>query len=182
MSTTHIDAFATGALIHWAWRQPWSTLLTPTRLYFGVALALLLGWMASGTFLARSGPYNSPVNLGFPIHMEHNYQYVWGYTVLNLLSAWLIILITRNQILPTLFRNPHLARLGVISYGAYIFHLPILYSLRPSLPDIQDWIGSPAAGLLVFLLVYFVATFALAELSYRWIESPFLRMKSKFRS
>jgi peptidoglycan/LPS O-acetylase OafA/YrhL len=65
-------------------------------------------------------------------------------------------------------------RLGKISYGLYMLHytglLLTLSLLRPS----WGW------ELLAAKAMAFVVTLVLAFASYRWIESPFLRLKSRF--
>jgi peptidoglycan/LPS O-acetylase OafA/YrhL len=58
-----------------------------------------------------------------------------------------------------------LIHLGRISYGLYVFHLLVLSLIKR---------GVPGAG--VSLLV----TILLAEISYRFLEKPFLRLKDRF--
>jgi peptidoglycan/LPS O-acetylase OafA/YrhL len=68
-------------------------------------------------------------------------------------------------------RTPRmLASLGKISYGLYIFHVAairLVQTVRPGL------IG-PAV-----LLIAFALTVGLAMLSYRYLESPFIRLKNR---
>ena len=55
------------------------------------------------------------------------------------------------------------ARLGVLSYGAYLMHVVVLYFLWPFLPGRNEF--------LAYLFFSFL-TFALAGLSYRYYEIP----------
>lgn len=60
------------------------------------------------------------------------------------------------------------ARLGVISYGMYLWHFPIVF-----LPMIAGW-QSPT-----LMVTGLVITYIVAEASYRWLETPFLRIKAQ---
>ncbi len=67
---------------------------------------------------------------------------------------------------------------GVISYGLYIYHYPLVYLTVYRFggaldPHIQQAIG---------LFVLFPLSFALAALSYRFAEAPALRLKRHFMS
>jgi len=90
------------------------------------------------------------------------------------------IINNKNQFYSKLFGNKIIAYLGKISYGLYIFHffglnfgfyLATLLHITPS-----ETITYP----LVILLSGFVVTFSCAELSYRFIETPFLKLKQRF--
>lgn len=62
--------------------------------------------------------------------------------------------------------------IGRRSYGVYLWHLPIFVALSPSVGSglhLQGW----------RLLSAWMATFAIAAVSYRYIEAPLLRFKSR---
>jgi peptidoglycan/LPS O-acetylase OafA/YrhL len=65
-------------------------------------------------------------------------------------------------------------RLGKVSYGLYLLHLTGLLIAKSLL--------HPVSGMaqLVTKAVGFVLTMILAFASYRWVESPFLRLKDRF--
>lgn len=64
-------------------------------------------------------------------------------------------------------RNPILMYLGRISYGLYVFHCTALILARTFVPGL----AIPVAAILTIIL---------AIASYRWLESPFLRLKKSF--
>lgn len=71
-------------------------------------------------------------------------------------------------------RNRQLCYLGKISYGLYVYHEFCIYLLRKAHP----WHNVTAMmeyGLLALLL-----TLAMSAFSYRFIETPFLRLKDRF--
>lgn len=66
-------------------------------------------------------------------------------------------------------RNPALVYLGRISYGLYIFHGTVLLLVAAAF-------GRNPISCIVAL----AATIGIAAASYRWLESPFLRLKKRF--
>ena len=64
--------------------------------------------------------------------------------------------------------------LGKISYGLYALHLAAVLIMVTLLHPVWGW------QLLATKAVALVLTVALALASYRWVESPFLRLKDRF--
>jgi peptidoglycan/LPS O-acetylase OafA/YrhL len=72
-------------------------------------------------------------------------------------------------------RNPIFMYLGRISYGLYVFHGAIIVAFASFFP-------SPTTNALVLRSASELAlTILLAAASYRWLESPFLRLKMRFQ-
>jgi peptidoglycan/LPS O-acetylase OafA/YrhL len=65
--------------------------------------------------------------------------------------------------------------LGTVSYGLYLFH-QILFHILGDVLKAHDVAGRPAWLFIPAILV----SVGLAALSYRWIETPILRLKSRF--
>jgi peptidoglycan/LPS O-acetylase OafA/YrhL len=69
-----------------------------------------------------------------------------------------------------------LVYLGKISYGLYVYHvLAINLSLRLFAEHTKSW-----AGFASYWLTALLITVALAAISYRCLEAPFLRLKQRF--
>jgi peptidoglycan/LPS O-acetylase OafA/YrhL len=83
-------------------------------------------------------------------------------------SALLVGAISDGRLAPLLSAKP-LVWVGQISYGVYLWHYPLLLAIRRSA------IGHGIAGDAIFL----TATFAVATLSYYFLELP---VRNKFRS
>ena len=72
---------------------------------------------------------------------------------------------------------------GKVSYGAYVYHLPLLLVVAP----VKDWfrarppiLGSQLPMMGLWFVLMSGGTLALAGLSYRFFEMPFLRLKDRF--
>ncbi len=70
--------------------------------------------------------------------------------------------------------NPAPKYLGKISYGLYVYHMVGLLLAR------HVFGTNSVMGYLGYAMLGLVLTVALASISYRWLESPFLRLKDRF--
>jgi peptidoglycan/LPS O-acetylase OafA/YrhL len=112
------------------------------------------------------------LSFGFPLFMVPRAQYVWGYSVMNALSALLIISMCHPNFLTRFLENRFLCYVGKLSYGIYVLHLPILHFFG-SWFDINPW-SWQGAGLLV---LYAAAVIGAAHLSFHYFEKFFLDLK-----
>jgi peptidoglycan/LPS O-acetylase OafA/YrhL len=86
-----------------------------------------------------------------------------------------VVINEKNMLMPILKFRPF-ARIGVISYGIYIFHIHGITIAEKVLHKLNiDNVS------IIFLLGY-TATIIIAELSFRLYEAPFLKLKAKFSS
>ncbi len=102
-------------------------------------------------------------------------MYSIGYSIAALLSAALIFgLIVLDGRGPSRWFSARWAvRFGQISYGFYLWHMPVLRWVDDRLVDTTGLVRVPL-GLGLAL--------AAAVVSYRWIETPALRLKARFRA
>jgi peptidoglycan/LPS O-acetylase OafA/YrhL len=101
---------------------------------------------------------------GFPMLLIHS---------LMTLLVGSVVVNERNKLMPVL-SFPPIARIGAISYGIYLFHIYALVAAEKILQKI-NLDQKP----MIFILG-FIISILVAELSYRFYESPFLRLKDKF--
>lgn len=166
LPTSYLDAFAIGAV----------TALPEVRARLGRPVRAL--WLAGGVTVAvcvvelvgvlrRDGPLTS--NLHFPIAFPRQFAWIWGYTLIAMLAGALVLCGLQGSRL--LAWRP-LAWVGLISYGVYIGHRPVLALARHLLP------GEPGSVLLAAVAVaVVVVSVGLAAVSYRWFERPFITRK-----
>ncbi len=103
-----------------------------------------------------------------------------GYTLIDLASVLLILsILSIDNPLARVLNLAPLRYLGRISYGFYVFHdmfhAEIIFGIR-RLVGWEDF----RHDRLVYGVLGFLLTVVLATLSYRFYETPFLRLKSRF--
>ncbi len=108
----------------------------------------------------------------------YGYTSLVTYPAVAVGSGMLLVAVLRSEA-KSLLRRPlsGLVYLGRISYGLYVFHLLALAFMSQQL-------FIPGIGLQLNLerriVIAFCLTVALAAISYRWLELPFLRLKGRF--
>jgi peptidoglycan/LPS O-acetylase OafA/YrhL len=70
--------------------------------------------------------------------------------------------------------NRLLVRLGIVSYGLYVYHEFFLDRFNGMLPNTHGW------GFVLWWVLSLTSTMMAALASYRWLESPFLKLKERF--
>jgi peptidoglycan/LPS O-acetylase OafA/YrhL len=150
-------------------------------LLIGCSLALFISNNEIGTkkiaFLGLLLKYLAPISLLFIVlicllvHWKNINMYYWGFFVVELCSAVLIlnVYICKNSIINVVLRTRLLTLVGCISYGLYLYHYPI-YKVMAEVG--YSWKQVMSFGT--------IATFAIAILSYYLIEKPALRLKRKY--
>ncbi|MGF7081315.1 acyltransferase family protein [Mucilaginibacter sp. UYCu711] len=168
---SQFDAFAVGALI--VYITDVKNISTPRlrkMVFAGIAIFLLIGQV--NVFLTNRTLLKDMTTLGYRVTMLNNYQYVWGYSVINLFAGFIIFIIVKYQNVIPILSNKVLVYIGRISYGMYIFHVPVLLALD----------GLKHRGLalnMIRLALFFSITILLAHLSYYYFELYFLKKKKK---
>jgi peptidoglycan/LPS O-acetylase OafA/YrhL len=158
---SQFDAFAAGAAI---------SLWPVQNLLRWFAVSLILTGIAGAAVIAHQHlAYHAAIkwSLGYAMYLLQDGGFVWGYSLLNVSAALGIASAIKHA--PPVLQNSALVRVGVISYGVYVYHVPLLYALHQ--------LDLPRNALLI---VYPLALYSIAELSFRYLESPFLRLKGYF--
>ena len=171
------DAFAAGAAIP-LWRldrmRHAGRLLVATTC---VAAAAGLCMLASQHFRGEGAFVSS---LGFAHLLVQGHGYVWGYSLLNVLSMLWIVCTIQGIGPAQLLENRGMVWVGKVSYGIYVYHLPILFAgvFVAERMDLQL-----SGGLrLVFFAAWVITVMAVAGASYKWLEMPFLKLKDRWQT
>ena len=155
-STARCDSIALGIMLAlFADRLP--------KLSSGMRFVLvgggLVGWIVSSAWLTDQPG---------PISMRE----VLGRLIISLGAGAMLYgcLHSRNKLLT----GTWVVRLGKVSYGLYLLHLVGLLLAKSLFHPVSG------TAILATKAVGFVLTIILAFASYRWVESPFLRLKDRF--
>ncbi|MCU0492232.1 MAG: acyltransferase family protein [Chloroflexaceae bacterium] len=158
--------------------------LDPSRIYYGtdtraagflIGAALALSWRRTHSRPDRAAWLDGAglVALGGLVFISvlaseyDGWLYLGGFGLVALLSAVVIVATTHyaTRLVPGLLGLAPLRWLGLRSYSLYLWHWPVFMLTRPQLDlPLEGW------PLLVLRLGL---SLLLAEISYRWIETPF---------
>jgi len=144
-------------------------------LALGVVIAVLtrsrplsLTWLARGGLLAAG--ITAWLLAGHYFSMTRTFMLL-GYPTMAMGAGLIFLSALESGVAPYWLRY-----LGKISYGLYVFHILALYI-------VENAIGGYAKNLHKFLVFWWgglTLTIVMAALSYRFIESPFLRLKERY--
>jgi peptidoglycan/LPS O-acetylase OafA/YrhL len=110
----------------------------------------------------------------------------YGYSLIAIIGgAMLVSAISRpaHGAWPRLLSAGWLRAFGKYSYGLYLIHLPVMRAVREYFYDPMEYEALGLAPWSAQVLFYGAAAapaFALAWLSWRFFESPILRLKARF--
>ncbi|MFL5741795.1 MAG: acyltransferase family protein [Flavisolibacter sp.] len=120
----------------------------------------------------------------FNRHHADSFPYVLiGYSTFSMLFGLIVydLVNRRTRILEIIFSFSLLRFVGMISYGAYVFHWPVFLLMSPWL---RQWSSNhlPISAELFASIVATLVSYGLGFLSYELIEKRFLRLKKYFPS
>lgn len=148
---------------------------------FGILIALfghkLPQWSRAARIAMLTGGVVTWIAVfAFTVTGEHLTRTTWRmalghpFTALASLAVLLSVLGSQHRFL----RNKTLLYLGKISYGLYVLHEFAHYYAMRIVP------ASTPVMVIAQSMVGLALTILLAAASYRWLESPFLRLKERF--
>ena len=114
-------------------------------------------------------------SLGYGKLMEGSYKYIWGYSLVNIIFALIIIGLKNQVIMKNIFENKFINILGIISYGLYVYHFGIVWIMNYIGTNIYVEIPMFFFDLFALILTIFISYF-----SYYFFEIYFIKLKDKF--
>lgn len=129
-----------------------------------------------------------------------NYHFVYIYTIVNSLSFLIVLSCIRDQPFLNFMRNDKMIYSGKITYGAYLFHYPLLMMIIlftiPIMVKVNKWsfkaismfsgdyiglIGSQLTAEIVTLMIYLPALWFISKWSFEYFEMYFIKLKYKIK-
>ncbi|MBP6386595.1 MAG: acyltransferase, partial [Pseudarcicella sp.] len=99
------------------------------------------------------------------------------HVVFSVMFLIILLYIVKTKSRPSI-ENKYLNYLGKISYGLYMYHFAVisvvLHFAKKYLSQESEYIQN-----LIIYVTVFVLTITVASLSYRFVETPFIKLKSK---
>jgi peptidoglycan/LPS O-acetylase OafA/YrhL len=132
---------------------------------------LLDGYFSGGGAFAGS--------LGYAMFMIQNHEYAWGYSLLNVLSLLAIVCALQRIGPARILETRLLVWIGKVSFGVYVYHLPLLLIGEAGMRAIGVAITGPIRPL--FFACWVATVVVVSDASFRWLEAPFLRLKDYWR-
>jgi peptidoglycan/LPS O-acetylase OafA/YrhL len=176
----HFDAFSAGALL--ALLRPFvTTRLDQARVFLTAALGVAVVYACIYLGIdASAGGINEQVLVDeFDSYAAGGGREIVIYTVVvGLASALMALILAGEGSLVAFCRLPLLRPIGRVSYGAYIYHIPVLFLydvIWPSPESFVTWTGR-----LSRFGISYPVTLLIAFLSFRYIEAPVLRLRALF--
>jgi len=165
---------------------------TPTPASFdALAIGALLAWhhhVAPAASAARARALRwclvvgSGLLVGAIVWRWLDRQYVLQMTTENLgvplVAVWVVARCAEGRAWRALAWGP-IRYLGTISYGIYLWHMPVIWAIRQLVRD-DPALRAAAAGSVAMLVCVSVVTVAIATLSWYALERPINRLKRRF--
>jgi peptidoglycan/LPS O-acetylase OafA/YrhL len=169
------------AAASWAWRVwLWSSDASLPRVMYGTDArldALLIGCALA--IVGWQGIRRVPIPVilaafagivSLMLVRTNAFHFAIGYTAVSVATVVLIAAVLTGQRMSSVLSGRPIVATGRISYGLYLWHLPVygaVFKFGTQLPHALQMVA--AVGL----------SFAAAALSYRFVEQPFLRLKRR---
>ena len=132
--------------------------------------------------------------------LTENYHFIYIYTIVNFLSFLIVLGCIRNKPFLNLFRNKKVVYTGKITYGAYLFHYPLLMLVilftipimakvshlsqkffALVLNDYLGIVGSQITSEIVMMLIYLPLLWFISKLSFEYFEMYFINLKKRIK-
>lgn len=169
LTPAQIDSFAFGAAIP-VFKMDTKGIKTNYFSWAAIILFLIAGLI---NYSNQSIPLSS---IGYPNGGTENLQHVWSYSLIDLASLGLILMVITNAnsiLVRNIFANKFMVSIGKVSYGMYVYHWVFLAGYRKI---IHPYIGYRPISFLVYLALVYVVSW----LSFRFFESFFIGLKDRY--
>ncbi|HWC78647.1 MAG TPA: acyltransferase [Pseudonocardiaceae bacterium] len=169
LPTTYLDAFAIGAVTA---IPEIRARLWPARRSLAITGGAVLVVVCGEVGLAAVRHGQVLTDLGFPIGCPYQLGWVWEYSLIAVFAGALVLAAARDGRVAGVLSRPMLARAGLLSYGIYVLHRPLVELADRMLPARPGWPELVAATVVVA-----GASTLCAAISHRWLERPFIARK-----
>lgn len=165
--------------------KEWQSFINTLQFHY-MAIGALFAWLLfyKRDWLLSLPVFNNKILQVVLLSLLTSYFFFYTKTVageiltplpLGFLFAWLIITVSSSGKCIINLERPWLNYLGKISYGIYMFHMPVVYASSFFFQKMNSITKHPVIYFPLFYAMVFSITIAIAAFSYRFIEQPILR-------
>ena len=162
LPSSYMDAFAIGGFFS-LYGKGRSGLAVWLCILLVLATGLITSWLSTGDV--------HWFDLGYGRFMKDSYKYVWGYLIMNLLFAYILVNVRDRKFMTAIFENALLNYLGKISYGMYVFHYPIIWVIYSAFNKAPEYFRISMA---------LAVTIIVSMISFELMEKRFINLKDKY--
>lgn len=132
--------------------------------------------------------------------LMQNYHFVYIYTVVNFLSFLIVLSCIRNRPFLNFMKNEKMVYTGKITYGAYLFHYPLLMfiilftmpimakvsklsekAISMIMGDYIGIVGSQLVSEITMIVIYLPMLWYISKWSFEYFEMYFIKLKYKVK-
>ncbi len=171
LPSSHLDSLAVGALL--ALEEFSNQLHLVTKKLFCATL-IFIGAHVFTVYNYWDVPFSNTFIISVPERLIFTGAHIWFLSIIATVCGIVITRCVQRKHHMEFLIGKCFIRLGKVSYSLYLLHVPIRLFIVSffSIPlTIEDR--------FLVLVMYAPLSYCLAELSYRWIELPFLRLKDR---
>lgn len=159
---SYLDSFAFGGIAALYWSQRNVNLKAWLAIIFTIGIGVITAGVSTGSFEWWL--------LGYRPFLSDSFKYIWGYTLLNISFASVLVAVKAGNFFSGIFNNPVLSYLGKISYGLYVYHFPVIWLIATYFWELPY---------PIMCMISLTATIFVSICSYELIEKRFLLAKDK---
>lgn len=180
-SLLQLDSFAFGILLALPFFKKYYTMLTAPKVLF-TALAVSIAIALGDAFLIGEDTLWSGLGFDNPERQTYFHRHMYRFSLINLCAMLLIAHSVAGRPLLKIFENKYLIYIGRISYGIYLYHvllkaitLEMLFRVFGRESVLHNYFFES-----ISFILYLAIVFIISHLSFRYIETPFLRLKERY--
>ncbi len=109
-----------------------------------------------------------------------DYYYTISFTIVNSMAVLIIVACLKNLKSIKILNNKYLVKIGQISYGIYLYHSAIcllFFEIGRYVFGVNVINNNALLEIGIFIL-FLITTYLVSTISFKYIEKPFLRIKS----
>ena len=123
--------------------------------------------------------------LGHPELLPINGQYNYMMPLVNVWCFFMLLSSVRGRpISKWLFENKTLIKIGKVTYGMYVYHFAVIILFTMVVTKVFKAVGIGNIDIwmqIPLFVVYLTLLYFLSKISFQYIETPFLKLKNKFK-